>query len=378
MTYILDLSKALGEHGVEVEIITGDDIQKTVHESITENVSVTRLPMISVPLSRGSTDVIYRIIPKLFSTLVKSDADVINAHDYFHFSSDVSAWASIISGKPLVLTVHSKLGFFNVNWPIKMAEKVYNDTAGRFTLKCAKKVIFMSHSSREEFSTLGVSQDNGVVIHPSTDVDGFYQALNSFDGHEENFYSTRLGITDCKIIFSMGRTEERKGFQHLIGAVPRLIKAHPKLKVVIAGPDWGYAGELKKMVSSLGLENHVILPGMITDQELKEALFYADVFVLPSEHENYPQSMLKPAYLEKPIVASNTGGIPEFIEDGQTGLLVSVGDSDAIAQAILRLLNDEGMAKRLGKNAREKALKEGGTPQIAEKTINIFNEVLGV
>ena len=376
MTYILDLSKMIGEQGIEVEIITGDDVKKPVHESISQKVSVTRLPMISVPLTGGSSDVIYRIIPRLFFTLVKSDADIINAHDYFHFSSDISAWASKISGKPLVLTIHSRLGFFNVNRPLQMAERLYNVTVGKFTLKCAQKVIFMSHCSAKEFLKLGVAESKSVVIHPSTDVDGYYQALNSFDKHAENFYSTMFGLNANRIIFSVGRVEKRKGFQHLVGAVPRLIKAFPELKVVIAGPDWGYTGELKKMAESLGVERDVIFAEVITDEELREALLYADVFVLPSEQENFPQIMLKPAYLEKPIVASKTGGIPEFIEDGKTGLLADVGDSEGLSQAILTLLSDPALARRLGKNAREKVLKADNTEQIAAKTINIFNELL--
>jgi glycosyltransferase involved in cell wall biosynthesis len=158
---------------------------------------------------------------------------------------------------------------------------------------------------------------------------------------------------------------------------PGLIREFPGLKVVIAGPDWGYAGELKKMTTSLGLEKHVIFTGVITDKELREALFYADVFVLPSELENFPQIMLKPAFLEKPIVASKTGGIPEFIEDGKTGLLVDVGDREGLFWAIKTLLSNPELAKRLGKKARERVLKEDTTTQIAAKTLKVFNEVLG-
>lgn len=374
--HVFNLSRALTNLGIEVRVFTGDKVKKPSFERFA-NFSVVRLPSISVPLTLGSSDVdvIYRIIPSLPLMLMNSHIDLIHAHDYFHLSSDMSAWSSKLSGKPLVLTAHSMPSFFAVSKSLTFLEKIYNRSLGRFTLNEADKIIFMSHFQVQKYLDLGVEKSKVEVIHPCLDVKEFDEFLNINSGGKD-FYSEKFGFRDNQIILFVGRIEKRKGVQYLIRAIPDIVKEIPKVRVVIVGPDAGYVNALRQMANDFNVARYVVFPGVLSDLELKRAICGADVFLLPSESENFPEVILKAAFLKRPIVASDVGGIPEFIEDGKNGFLVEAGDVEGISKNILMLLGDRDLALEFGENAHKKVVKKHTMKQMAIQTIKIYREIL--
>jgi len=375
--HVFHLSKMLAELGLEVEVFTGDRVKRPTFERVL-NVPVIRLPALSFPLTSASADVnvVYWVIPLLPSMLMRCDADVIHAHDYFHLSSDMSAWCSKLSSKPLVLSIHSMPDFFSVTKPLAILEKIYSCSLGKFNLHQAGKIIFMSHFQAQKFLDLGVEKSKIEIIYPSVDVDEFDEMLNDPSVAEESFYTRKWGIKDNHVVLIIGRIEKRKGLQHVIQALPNVIKQIPDVKLIIVGPDAGYINDLKRMVATLGLTRYVVFTGALSDLEMKKAILYADVFVLPSEQENFPEVTLKAAYLKKPIVASSVGGIPEFIEDGKNGFLVEVGDIEEISKATMTLLTDRKLARRLGESAHKRVLERHTMKQMAIETAKIYQELL--
>lgn len=375
--YVFNLSRALGQQGLEVEVYTGDTVKRRTSEQIAENVRVIRLPMLTLPLTSSSSDmaVNLRIIPSQLLALMKCNADLIHAHDLFQLSSHMAALASKISGKPLVLTMHSRYGFYSFTKTLVFLKRIHNYTLGRFTLKQAKKVIFVSHSAAKEFLEMGIDASKVEVIYPAIDVEEFSEMSNS-TGQGDNFYEKKLGFQNNRIVLATGRIEKRKGFQYLIQAVRCMITREPRLKVVIVGPDAGYAGELKKLAASLDVDQYVVFTGVLSDLEVKLAMLGADIFVLPSEYDNFPEVALRAAFFGKPIVASNIGGIPEFIKDGQSGLLVEVGNIEHLAQSILLLLNNSELATKLGQQARRDVLERHTFSKMASKMVKVYEDVL--
>lgn len=158
-----------------------------------------------------------------------------------------------------------------------------------------------------------------------------------------------------KIILTVGRVVERKGIVYLIQALPKIL-ASVDAKIVIVGKgDPNVETKLQAAVKELGLQDKVIFAGKVSEAELIAWYRQCDVFCLPAivdsqgETEGLGVVLLEALNYARPVVASNVGGIPDIIKDGQTGLLCPQRDSDELAATILKLLNNPGLGETIGK-----------------------------
>ena len=110
---------------------------------------------------------------------------------------------------------------------------------------------------------------------------------------------------------------------------------------------------VEKAIVKMGLERKVLFLGIRDD--VPQLLAASDVFVLSSDYEGVPLTVLEAMAAGKPVVATAVGGVPELIEDGETGILVPPRNPEALAQGILRLAKDASLRQRMGKAARERA-----------------------
>jgi glycosyltransferase involved in cell wall biosynthesis len=158
--------------------------------------------------------------------------------------------------------------------------------------------------------------------------------------------------------------------------MPKIIKGVPDAKLVFVGSG-GMREELERVCKKMGVEKCVRFAGFVGDV-FKKALFYraADVFVLPSAGpEIFGIVNLEAMACGVPIVASKIGGVPDIVKDGENGLLVPPRDSEALADAIIYLLENEDMREKMGKNGRKKA--EGYSwERIAEETEEIYEGLI--
>ncbi len=106
---------------------------------------------------------------------------------------------------------------------------------------------------------------------------------------------------------------------------------------------------LRKMVTELGLDQHVTFSGFLSKHEYRKLLYAVDLLVMPSRNEIFPIAHMEAMALGKPIVAGNTGGTPELMKDGRNGILVEP-DENEVAQAILRLYSNEDLRREMSKN----------------------------
>jgi D-inositol-3-phosphate glycosyltransferase len=131
----------------------------------------------------------------------------------------------------------------------------------------------------------------------------------------------------------------------------------PDAKLVLVGPDYaGYGPQLEERALSLGIPQSLIIYGPISDNEFEaEAIASCDVFIMPSRFEGFSQAVLKALAQGKPVVVSQTGGLPYEVGYGECGLLCKFRDSNALANSIIRLLVDEDLCKRIGDAGRKRA-----------------------
>lgn len=176
------------------------------------------------------------------------------------------------------------------------------------------------------------------------------------------------------IVLAVGRVIERKGFPVLVRAAERL---RGKARVVVVGGGEDEA-KVRREVEKRKVGDVVELVGRLPNEELAELYARCAVFCLPAiidsrgETEGLGVVLLEAMSHGKPVVASDLGGIPDAVKDGETGLLIPHDDPDVLAKSLLRVVEDEGFAKRLGEAGRERAKRLFSWDSIAEKHLEIY------
>jgi L-malate glycosyltransferase len=147
----------------------------------------------------------------------------------------------------------------------------------------------------------------------------------------------------------------------------------PDVRLVILGQ-----GELHdslvKQVHHLGLDKHVLLPGFRTD--VLSLMKTADIFVMSSVMEGLGTSLLDAMACARPIVATETGGIPEVVVHEETGLLVPPRDPDSLADALVTLLKDEDRARRYGAAGYERVHHRFSVEHMVHETVAVYEAML--
>jgi glycosyltransferase involved in cell wall biosynthesis len=150
-------------------------------------------------------------------------------------------------------------------------------------------------------------------------------------------------------ILFLGRLGERKGVPVLVAALGLLAKVGLDWRAVIAGD--GDAAPYRAEVERLGLSARVSFPGWLGEAETNARLSRAAVLVLPSEAEGLPMAVVEAFAWGVPVVSTPVGSTPDILHDGIEGLMIPVGDAEALAEALQRLIGDAVLRQQLGANA---------------------------
>ena len=151
----------------------------------------------------------------------------------------------------------------------------------------------------------------------------------------------------------------------------KVVKKMPDVNFYFAG-NGPYFNLVKQNCPS-----NMLLMGKISRLEVKKLLQTGDVFVHPAGSDALPRSVKEASLMEKPIIASNVGGIPEIIKNGQTGYLCNINENDQWIEKIRFLLDNPDVARKFGKNAREYVMKTFDWRKIAEGFLKIFKDFTG-
>jgi glycosyltransferase involved in cell wall biosynthesis len=192
-------------------------------------------------------------------------------------------------------------------------------------------------------------------------------------GSEFVFYS-RTYRNDRKNVLYMTMLTADKGIFDLLGAIPIVLEKEPSAKFLFCGE-----GELEKcrtICKEKAIINNVEFYGWVSGKDKINQFYNAEVFVLPSHFEGLPVSMIEAMFAGLPIVTTPVGGIPDVFEDGVNGFLVPVGDKEAIAESILRLLQNKPLREKMGQHNRHEAYESFDVHSIIAKLLEIYNETL--
>ena len=171
------------------------------------------------------------------------------------------------------------------------------------------------------------------------------------------------------VVFA-GRCSESKGLYDLLQAGLLLRRELPKLRIECAGD--GDLDEVERSIARMGLADRVRVHGWVDARRRDELLARAAVFVLPSHAEGLPMGLLEAMAAGCPVVASSVGGIPDVVRHGVNGLLIPAGDTQALADAIRRLVEDPQFARRLGAAARATIAARFTTERMVERIEQLY------
>jgi glycosyltransferase involved in cell wall biosynthesis len=183
----------------------------------------------------------------------------------------------------------------------------------------------------------------------------------------------RYGVADdMRLVVVVGALEERKGHAVLLDALSTL--ADPRLRVLCAGEGAARAA-LEARCAALGLDDTVRFLGRVDD--VATLLAAADLMVMPSYREGLGVAALEAMAAGVPVIASRVGGLPEAVEDGESGILVPPGDVAALAAAIGRLAADRTLARRLGDHGAARVRERFTMAGMANATLALYQRLAG-
>jgi glycosyltransferase involved in cell wall biosynthesis len=171
-----------------------------------------------------------------------------------------------------------------------------------------------------------------------------------------DIFFTNSHPTRRESILYVGRIDPYKGLKVLLNAVKEVNKTASQLKCIIIGKDYGYRGELEKMISDSGIQNYVEIRDYVQQKDLLDLYSSALVSILLSSSEGMPLSIIESMALGVPFVATEVGAITELAEASGAGILVPTHEPKAVADAILGVHNDKDLWSKLSVNGKKYAL----------------------
>jgi glycosyltransferase involved in cell wall biosynthesis len=236
----------------------------------------------------------------------------------------------------------------------------------KLTAKLATRLVVVSESVGELYTE--EEREKLRVVYNGIDP----QYFNPEEYDRETVLQTFQIQPDQPVISIIGRLHQSKNHGDLLTATEMLVKEWPNLQVLIVG-DGPMEEDIKGQIRDKGLELNVRLLGYIDD--VRGVLAASDLMVLPSEHEAFGRAVAEAMLMEKPVVATNVGGLPELITP-DTGLLVPVSNPKELFSAIKSVLNDPGRKFKMGKCGRERAVSLFSLDRYTNQMVQVFEELI--
>ena len=176
-------------------------------------------------------------------------------------------------------------------------------------------------------------------------------------------------------VLTIAKLYKRKGLDVLLHAIQKLGTMAQTYRFVIVG-DGPEEHTLKQLASRLRIEELVIFTGELQKMEIAQLLQNCEFFVLPSRSEPFGIVLLEAMTFSKAIIATKVGGIPEFVIDGHNGVLIPPDDSAALAEQILRMINDGEQRSRIGKNGLVAVEEKYDYKVVIKRYEELFSRIL--
>ena len=289
----------------------------------------------------------------LARALRRFDIDLVHAHTSHALTHAVLACALARRGK----VVASR----RVDFPPRP------NGFSRWKYARADGIVAISHRIAEVMRTFGVPESKLKVVHSG--IDPARMDVEPLPREE-------LGVpADAPLIGNVAALVGHKDQATLVAAMPALLRAQPHARLVIAG-EGPLRGALERQIAELNVGHAATLLGYRNDVPRLIKTF--DLFVLSSSEEGLGTSVLDAMAAGVPVVATRAGGIPEMVRNDETGLLAPIGDSDALARAMISVIEDAALRERLTQAAHRLVMESFTFQRMVDGNETVYRRVLGI
>jgi len=253
-------------------------------------------------------------------------------------------------------------------WHVRIADS--DRLLDKLLARLAVRIIVVSKAVGRRFNWLKDKENKVAVIYNGIDLEKFNPAVNGKKIRKEFHLSL-----DTPLVGIVGRLDWYKGHQYFLQAAKKVAEAIPDTHFLIVG-DGEYRKRLENLRKKLGLNENVVFTG--NREDIPQILADIDIFALSSVSEGFGRSAAEAMACAKPVVATKVGSLPELVDDGITGSLVLPKNSNALAEAIITLLQNKEKAQRMGHAGRKRVEKMFSLQQNIRQTGEIYEEILQI
>ncbi len=275
-------------------------------------------------------------------------------HSFLFRANILGRFAARVAGVPIVIS----------SIRVIESDKHYKHIIDRLTSSMVNRYMAVSEAARKfTIKHVRVCPDKIVTVYNGIDCSAVLQG-------NSNGFTINKALINIALI---GRFDRQKGHVTLIKAVKTISARHPDIRVYFfgEGPD---EIRIKTIVKQERLSEYIIFVGVT--EEISRCIAQMDIIVLPSLWEGLPNVLLEAMAEARPVVASRIEGIDEVVLDGKTGILFKPGDARALAQALLRLIEDRQLAEEMGMAGKKRVLEQFPLEKTVKETEAVYRSLI--
>ena len=301
---------------------------------------------------------------ELIFILRRNKYDIVHTHN--SKAGFIGRLAAKIAG--ITIIVHTIHGFAFHDFEKPPRQKLFI-LLEKLAACFADKLITVSRSLKDWGLSLGIGKENQyVTIYDGIEIDKFNSGFNIEKKKQE------LGIEpEDFVIGVVSKLWEGKGHGCIIKAAKMVAVKIPRVKFIFVGE--GYLRQkLEELTKRSGLDKHIIFAGFRSD--IPEITSTFDVAILVSLFEGLGRVLLEAMAAAKVVIATKIGGIVDIVDDGQTGILIKPEDHQALAEAIVKLLLDNGLRIKMGQAGRRKIDTKFSAKTMVNRIDEVYRELV--
>jgi glycosyltransferase involved in cell wall biosynthesis len=357
--------------GWEASVITTslfcNDDGTELQTALCERIDATVLPIRSPRFLKLGVDA-----PRVIDEAV-GRADLVHLHTLWNPLNTISTKACLRHGRKYVMMPHGMLDPYSLGQK-QWRKKLYLAATERRNLEGASRLIFTTfheqQAARESLYWLGP----GEII--PLGADGPPDAPRQVA--REAFINRFPQVANRRCVLFLGRIHPKKGLERLLTVLPEISRRHPSILLIIAGDGaQSDVRNLKNLVHSRNLGSRVLFTGMVEGQAKWSALACAEVFVLPSRHENFAISVAEAMHSGVPVVITNKVDSWPFVQKAHAGFVVEEDNAElGFANCLDELLSDPDKAQCMGSRGKNFAKEHFSWQRVTKDMISLYDRLI--
>ena len=386
MIHVVHLIETLGPGGAERLLYTNlkhfdpERVRSTVitvyphHTHWVAPIIELGVPVVS--LDCRSTRDIPKGIGRLRTWLRANRPDLVHSHLWA--ANVIGRIAGRLAGVPVVSSVHNpdhEPQAWSDGADVSLIKRHAAKTMDRWSanLGSTRMVAVSDYVRKSAVRDLHFPLDSIDLVYNPFDVD----LMKAPVGKDRTELLHEVGLpVESQILLNVARVSPQKGLLYAVRALPEILRQYPKVHLLSVGattdPRW--TAELKREAEALGVANRFHLLGARIN--VVDFLRACDIFVFPSLYEGLGIALIEAMAAGCVCVATNTGPIPEVVQDGKDGVLVPPADAEALARAVCDLLGDPARRSELGAAAKQTAFSKFQPKEQADQLTRVYESVL--